>query len=45
MLTYTIGGCTDGDKVNDTTSEEKAYKGCNCSIVVKMNLNASINSM
>jgi hypothetical protein len=35
MLIYTIGRCTDGDKVNDTPEEEEAYKGCNCSIVVK----------
>ena len=33
VLIYTIGGCTDGDKVNDTPAEAKAYQGCDCSIV------------
>ena len=25
MLIYTIGGCTDGDKVNDTPAEAEPY--------------------
>jgi hypothetical protein len=33
MLIYTIGRCTDGDKVNDTPAEATAYMECDCSIV------------
>jgi len=32
VLIYAIGGCTDGDKVNDTPAEATAYMECDCDI-------------